>query len=152
QDSPFYSLPLFQHCLSVRDHDKRHNAFCREALLALSPAAARIPVISSGYPPASWKYMLYHRAKESVLRLPKPFIEAARYVRGTRGAPYVIPAPFTEYLTAEMGGGSTLGRLLDFDALPSTLSKIDSAHAFFCFWTVVALAKAYRSRSAYFGK
>jgi asparagine synthase (glutamine-hydrolysing) len=148
QDSPFYSLPLFRHCMRVPDRLKRYNVFCRQALLALSPAAAGVPVVSSGYPPASWRYALYHRAKETVLDLPRPLVTLARRLTGSRRkAPYAVPIAFTTYLRDQLTGDTALAKLLDRDQLLSTLPQIGSAHAFFCLWTVVMLEKVYRLRT-----
>jgi asparagine synthase (glutamine-hydrolysing) len=152
EDSPFYSLPLFRHCMRVPDRLKRYNVFCRQALLALSPAAAGVPVVSSGYPPASWRYALYHRGKETLLGLPRPLVRVARRMSGgLPQAAYAVPAAFTAYLRDELTANTPLAKLLDRDRLLRTLPQIGSAHAFFCLWTVVMLEKAYRSRARYFG-
>jgi hypothetical protein len=147
QDSPFYSLPLFRHCMRVPDRLKRANTFCRKALTALSPAAAGVPVISSGYPPNSWKYAFYHRTKEAVLHLPKPLVHLARHLTGDfRKAPYAVPVAFAAHLRDEVTGHTTLAQLLDSDQILLALPRMGSAHAFFCLWTVVMLEKAYRVR------
>jgi asparagine synthase (glutamine-hydrolysing) len=147
QDSPFYSAPLFRQCMRVPDMHKRYNAFCRHALSALSPAAARVPVVSSGYPPASWSYALYHRVKETVLDLPKPITVLARRLAGRpRETPYAVPRDFATYLRDEFASDSPLGELLDGNEVLKGLSGIGGAHPFFCLWTVAMLEKAYRLR------
>jgi asparagine synthase (glutamine-hydrolysing) len=147
EDSPFYSLPLFQHCMRVPDRDKYYKTFCREALLAVSPAAARTPVISSGYAPASWKYSFYHRAKELILELPDPFVRLARQLTRSAEASYAVPDAFVAYLQEQLAKDTPLRALLDDKEVFRTLERIGDPHSFFCLWTVVMLEKAYRSRS-----
>lgn len=148
EDSPFYSLPLFQQCMRVPDQQKYYKAFCREALLAVSPAAASTPVISSGYAPASWKYSLYHRAKDLALELPDSLVRLARQLRrSAQQPPYTVPGPFIAYLQEQLASDTPLRALLDGNEVLRTVQKIDDPHSFFCLWTVVMLEKAYRSRS-----
>jgi asparagine synthase (glutamine-hydrolysing) len=148
QDSPFYSVPLFRHCMQVPDGRKRYNNFCRHALMALSPAAAGVPVISSGYPPASRSYALYHRAKETVLDLPRPVAMLAHRLTGKpREGSYTVPDAFAAYLRDELARDTPLSDLLDGDQLLEALPEIGGAHPFFCLWTVAMLEKAYRTRA-----
>jgi hypothetical protein len=146
QDSPFYSLPVFRHCMLVADRQKYYNNFCRQALLALWPKAASTPVTSSGHPPASLKYVLYHRVTESMLALPSPLVKALRFLNGTFPEPrYVVPQPFAAYLQRELSRSTPLSTLMDSEQVARSLRQIDP-HSFFCFWTVAMLEKAYRSR------
>jgi asparagine synthase (glutamine-hydrolysing) len=150
QDSPFYSLPLFQHCMRVPDRSKHYKLFCREALMALSPVAASIPVNFSGHPPDSLKYLLYHWARETVLNLPTPLVKLTRFLTGNvPEGRYLVPRPYATYLQDGFSRNTPLAELLDGDAVLEALERIDDAHAFFCFWTIVMLEKAYQSRMGY---
>jgi asparagine synthase (glutamine-hydrolysing) len=146
QDSPFYSLPLFRHCMSVPDHLKYANVFCRQALIALSPSAAAVPVTPSGFPPASWKYAAYHRVKQSLVGLPGPLLTLVKRLAGIRpDDPYNVPARFNSYLQEQLSRDTPLAALLDRNYIHLGLKDINE-QSFYCFWTVTMLEKAYRSR------
>jgi asparagine synthase (glutamine-hydrolysing) len=146
QDSPFYSLPLFRHCIRIPDTQKYYKTFCRQAMVALSPAAARAPVTSSGFAPASLKYRLYHRAHETVLRLPQPLVKVARFITGNLHEPtFDVPGPCAAYLQDQLSTDTPLAALMDAGQVPDRMRGFDS-RSFFSLWTVAMLEKAYRSR------
>jgi hypothetical protein len=149
QDSPFYSLPLFRHSMRVPDQWKRYNVFCRNALMALSPVAASVPVNSPGYAPASWKYLIHHWARETVLNLPDPLARVTRRLTGNVRTPYVVPESYCAFLRNDFDRNTPLAALLDSKSVLRALERIHDAHAFFCFWTIVMLEKAYHSRMRY---
>jgi asparagine synthase (glutamine-hydrolysing) len=145
-DSPYYAIPVYRHCLRIPDRMKKYKIFCRQALQALSPLATTTPVIASGHPPNSWNYAMYHRAREFALEMPSPLLKLVRFV--TRSVPkplYFAPEPFRAYLKNQLVAGSPLDNLLDEQYVSRCLTNID-AHAFFCFWTIAMLEKAYRLR------
>jgi hypothetical protein len=156
QDSPFYSLEVFRHCMRVPDRQKRYRKFCRQALMALSPAAAATPVTPANYPPASWKYVLNHRVretaldlwgKESVFELPEPVVKLIRLFTGVApDAPFVVPAAFKNYLRDQFVEDASLAALLDRQHVDRALRNIDEV-SFYCFWTVVMLDKVCRPRA-----
>jgi asparagine synthase (glutamine-hydrolysing) len=146
QDSPFYSLALFRHCMSVPDRLKHYNVFCRHALLALSPAAAGVPVTPVGYAPGTWEYAVYHRVKGMLLSMPEPMLSLAKRLAGIPPEPaYIIPSEFTAYLLDQLSHDTPLAALLDANQVPRGLKEINE-HSFFCFWSVAMLEKAYRGR------
>lgn len=147
QDSPFYSLKVFRHCMRVPDRQKYYKVFCRQAMQSLSPVAAGVPVASSGYPPASWKYIIYHRAREFVLELPGPLTAMARGLTwNRRSVRHAVPGELTKYLHEELAKNTPLKTLLDSRHVRRALQNIFDAHSFFCLWTVVMLEKVYRQR------
>jgi asparagine synthase (glutamine-hydrolysing) len=146
QDSPFYSLPLFLHSMRVPDRLKYDHVFCRKAMMAVSPAAAAVPVHPSGYPPASWKYAVYHRTKGFLLALPEPVVAFGRRIANMPiDVPYNIPNTFTNYLREQLSHDTPLAALLDGSQVPRGLQQINE-QSFYCFWTVAMLEKAYRLR------
>lgn len=147
QDSPFYSLPLWRHCMRVPDRQKEAKVFCRRALMALSPEAAGVPVVdSSGYAPSSLRYVLYHRAKEIALNLPGPLLKMVRFCAGSVVQPhYVVPDHFMAYLHEQSAQKSPLCNLINIEEALRSVHNTNF-EAFFCLWTVVMLEKAYRSR------
>jgi hypothetical protein len=121
-------------------------AFCRQALVALSPVAAGTPVTASGLPPASLKYRLYHRAHGTVLSLPEPLVKLARFMTGNLyEPPYNVPGPYAAYLQEQLSSDTPLSVLMDAGQVPDRMRGFN-ARSFFSLWTVAMLEKAYRSR------
>jgi asparagine synthase (glutamine-hydrolysing) len=150
QDSPFYSQRVFRHCMRVPDKLKEAHVFCRQALLALSPAAASAPEVSSGFAPASWKYATYHWAKDRALGLPPPVVTLLRSLtRSGRERTYMPPSDLLAHLKRELAVGHPLAILFERDDVLEAMKHLKNDHAFFCLWTVAMLEKAYRLRMDY---
>jgi hypothetical protein len=93
-------------------------------------------VVSSGYPPASWRYAQYHWAKETVLNLPWPLVTLARRLAGSpRETPYVVPEPFAASLRDEVTRNTASAKLLDGEQVLRTLQQTGGVHPFFCLLT-----------------
>jgi asparagine synthase (glutamine-hydrolysing) len=144
QDSPFYSLPLFRRCMLVPDTQKDRNHFCREALLALSPRTAAVPISPLGLAPSSWKYVLYHRLRETPLG--PPLVKAVRRISGkSTKRSYVLPPDRLAYLKDQLNRNTPLSVLMDAKEANAALGDVNES-SFLYFWTVVMLEKAHRER------
>ena len=143
QASPFYSLEVYEYAMRIPDRMKRYNEFCRRALAALSPSAARVPIYPIRSSPASLMYRIKQRGHAVMPRLPKPLARLIRLATGRTHPAFQPPDVARTYLESQLLAGSPLADVVS-PAHALHLLGESSADAFYQLWTLALLEGLWR--------
>lgn len=150
EDSPFYSLPVHRHCMLVPDSLKEYHKFCRAALCALSPIAAKVPIFPLGVAPESFRYPLAVRLQEYALHLPNWMRAMLRHLAHR---PTIVPyRPSSEYSTRicnDLSDDPTIANMINPDALKKSLGFINAKSQFYLIWSLLRLANGSAEKQSF---